>query len=747
MEVSRVVNDIIIDAFEYAKKEKHQYITPEHLLYVATFHNEFIDVIEKCNGNIENLRNNLLKYLSDNVYKGNEEGEPQESYSFQQVLLASSQQVINSQKNKISMEHIISAIYDLEENYGAYYLQLEGINKREILYSLCHDSDNEYEEEEDNESSHFIEEDIPKKKDKKSILASLTTKLNDLVKEEGSDPLIGRDDILHRTLQVLCRRTKNNPLHVGESGVGKTAITLGLARLINEDKVPEKLRNAEIFSLDIGSALAGTKYRGDFEERIKKVLDEIRNHPNPIVYIDEIHTIVGAGSIGGGALDASNLLKPYLMEGKIRFIGSTTFDEYKKHFEKDKALTRRFQTIEVKETSIDETIRIINGLIENYESYHNVKYTEGAVSAAVNLSSKYINDRFLPDKAIDVIDEAGSFIAMNRKDDKEVVIDEIIIEEVISKICNIPKKTVENDEIKSLKELEQNLEGNVFGQNKAIHEVVRCIKMSRAGLNDENKPVASMLFVGPTGVGKTEVAKTLANSLGVKLLRFDMSEYTEKHAASKLIGAPPGYVGYEEGGLLTETIRKNPYSVLLLDEIEKAHPDILSVLLQVMDYATLTDNQGRKADFRNVILIMTSNAGAKNIGKSVVGFGDRSIKGEAIMEEVKKFFTPEFRNRLDKIVVFNHINNEMAINITNKELNKFKNQLLNKNVYIHFTEDCISHIANRGISVEYGAREVIRIINGEIKPLLIDEILFGKLTNGGNLKIDVEEGKFTYKYL
>ncbi len=746
MEVSRVVNDIIIDAFEFAKKEKHEYITPEHLLYAATFQNELIDVVEKCNGSIENLRNNLLKYLSENIYKSDEDVQPQESYGFQQVLLISSQQVIYSQKDKISIEHILSAIYDLEEGYGAYYLQLEGIDKRELLYHLSHNTEEEYDEE--NENYYYSEDDSNKKSEKKkSIVTTLTTKLNDIVKEDNTDPLIGREDILSRTLQILCRRNKNNPLHVGEPGVGKTAITLGLAKLINEGKVPEKLKNAEIFSLDIGSAIAGTKYRGDFEERIKKVLDEIRSYPNPIVYIDEIHTIVGAGAIGGGALDASNLLKPYLMEGKIRFIGSTTFDEYKKHFEKDKALTRRFQIVEVKETSIEETINIINGLKENYENYHKVKYNDEAIKSAVNLSSKYINDKFLPDKAIDVIDEAGSFVAMNRKDDEEIVIDEIIIEEVISKICNIPKKTVEKDEIKSLKELEENLEGNVFGQNKAIHEVVRCIKMSRAGLNDENKPVASMLFVGPTGVGKTEVAKTLANSLGVKLLRFDMSEYTEKHAASKLIGAPPGYVGYEEGGLLTDTIRKNPYSVLLLDEIEKAHPDILSVLLQVMDYATLTDNQGRKADFRNVILIMTSNAGARNIGKSVVGFGDRSIKGEAIMEEVKKFFTPEFRNRLDKIVVFNHINDEMAINITNKELNKFKEQLLNKNVYVDFTEDCIKHIANKGISAEYGAREIIRIINGEIKPLLIDEILFGGLSKGGKIVIKVEDDKFNFQYL
>lgn len=580
---------------------------------------------------------------------------------------------------------------------------------------------------------------------KQSLIKKFTTNLNEYVKSEFTDPLIGRDDILNRTIQILCRRTKNNPIHVGEPGVGKTAITLGLARLINEGKVPEKIKNAEIFSLDIGATLAGTKYRGDFEERIKKVLNEINNHENPIVYIDEIHTIVGAGSIGGGSLDTSNLLKPYLMEGKIKFIGATTFDEYKKYFEKDKALTRRFQTIEVKETSVEETIKIIQGLKSNYENYHNVKYTDEAIKLAVELSSKYINDRFLPDKAIDIIDEAGSYISMNREDSNEKIIDEKIIEEVISKVCHIPKNTVEKDEISSLKELEDNLEKNIFGQNKAIHEVVRCIKMSRAGLNEENKPISSLLFVGPTGVGKTQLSKTLAESLGVKLIRFDMSEYAEKHAAAKLIGAPPGYVGYEEGGLLTDTIRKNPYCVLLLDEVEKAHPDILNVLLQVMDYATLSDNQGRKADFRNVVLIMTSNAGAKNIGKNIIGFGERVIKGEAIMEEVKKFFSPEFRNRLDKIVVFNHLNNEMALDIARKELNKFNEQLLKKNVKVNFDDKCIDFVANKGISQEYGAREIIRIINQEIKPMLVDEILFGSLSDGGEITLDVKDNKFIYK--
>lgn len=745
MEISREVNEIILKSYDFAKSNKDEFITAEHLLYGITFEDRFINALEELNYNAIDLRKKLDEYISEYIEEGNTDS-PVESYSFQQAIIKASEQAIFSSKKSITMEHLISAIYDLENSYASFYLQEEGIEKRDLLYKLCHENynnDDYISEGLISEENEEIDNEI-NVNNKKDLIKTLTVNLNEQVKGENSDPLIGREEILERTIQILCRRTKNNPIHVGEPGVGKTAITLGLARLINSGHVPEKLKNAEIFSLDIGAALAGTKYRGDFEERIKKVLNEIELHENPIVYIDEIHNIVGAGAIDGGALDTSNLLKPYLVGGKVKFIGATTFDEYKKYFEKDKALSRRFQTIEVKETSIEETIKIINGLKSNYESYHNVKYTNNAIKIAVELSSKYINDRFLPDKAIDIIDEAGAYASMNRSDLNEVLIDEKVIEDVISRICHIPKNTVEKDEVSSLKDLEKNLEGNIFGQDKAIHEVVRCIKISRAGLNNENKPISSLLFVGPTGVGKTEVAKTLANSLGVKLIRFDMSEYAEKHAAAKLIGAPPGYVGYEEGGLLTDTIRKNPYCVLLLDEVEKAHPDILNVLLQVMDYATLSDNQGRKADFRNVILIMTSNAGAKDIGKSVIGFGERVIQGEAIMEEVKKFFTPEFRNRLDKIVVFNHLNKEMALNIARRELNKFNEQLLKKNVKITFDEECVKFIAKNGTSQEYGAREIIRIINQEIKPMLVDEILFGKLSNGGEIAVTNVDGKFIY---
>ena len=744
MEVTKEVNDIIVNAYEVAKGNKDEFVTAEHLLYSITFQERFVNVVSNLDGNVLRLRGNLSNYINEYIEESNVSN-PGESYNFQQVLIKAAEQAIYSNNTAISIEHIISSIYELEDSYAAYFLLQEGLKKRDVLYSLCHENKEEF-----NSLDNTMEDNIKEINDIHEEKNSLKPKsflinLNELIKNEGTDPLIGRESVLNRTIQILCRRTKNNPIHLGEPGVGKTAITYGLVNLINKGEVPDILKGAEVFSLDIGAALAGTKYRGDFEERIKKALDEISTHNKPIVYIDEIHNIVGAGSIDGGSLDTSNLLKPYLIGGKIRFIGATTYDEYKKYFEKDKALTRRFQTVEVLETSIEETIKILNGLKENYENYHNVKYTEKAISLAVELSNKYINDKFLPDKAIDIIDEAGAYASMNRGALDETLIDEKIIEEVISKICHIPRNTVEKDEVSSLKELEHNLESNVFGQDNAIHEIVRCIKISRAGLNDENKPVSSLLFVGPTGVGKTEVAKTLSNSLGIKLIRFDMSEYGEKHAAAKLIGAPPGYVGYEEGGLLTDTIRKNPYCVLLLDEIEKAHPDILNVLLQVMDYATLTDNKGRKADFRNVILIMTSNAGAKNIGKNIIGFGERIIKGEAIMEEVKKFFTPEFRNRLDKIVVFNHLNIKMAVNITMRELNKFNNQLLKKNVKINFKEDVINYIANRGVSQEYGAREILRIINQEIKPILVDEMLFGKLSNGGELDINVIDNKFIYK--
>jgi len=753
MKITNEVNLILLRAYQEAKGKGSEYITPEHLLYAATFNQNVEYAIKECGGSLENLRYNLNTYIKTNINKIGQ-GEPQESIEFQNVILNANEQIRYSEKDAIDVDHILSAIFNLEDSYARYYLEQEGITRRDLLYSLCHSleegNQNSYEDEikenfgEDSEGSTSAEnqEKVNKKKED-AFLNKFTTNLIEKAKDENSDPLIGRKDILDRSIQILCRRIKNNPIHVGESGVGKTAITLGLARLISEDKVPEKLKGSSMFSLDIGAVIAGTKYRGDFEERIKRILDLIGKQDKPIVYIDEIHNIVGAGALNGGALDASNLLKPYLTEGKIKFIGATTFDEYKKFFEKDKALSRRFQTIDVKEPSIKEAIEILNGLKENYEEYHYVSYTDEAISDAVTLSDKYINDKYLPDKAVDIIDEAGAYARMHNENlEEKIIIDRKVIEAIISSVCSIPKQTVESSEISSLKYLEASLKENIFSQDKAIEEVVRCIKMSRSGLNEEDKPVASMLFVGPTGVGKTEIARCLSKKLGIELIRFDMSEYAEKHSASKLIGSPPGYVGYEEGGLLTDAVRKTPHCVLLLDEIEKAHEDILNVLLQVMDYATLTDNKGRKADFRNVIIIMTSNAGARNIGKKLIGFGEREVKGEAIMEQVKKFFTPEFRNRLDKIIVFNSMNDSMAINISKKQLNDFKAKLATKNIKIEFSEECAKYIAKTGTSEEFGAREIARVVASKIKPLLVDEILFGKLSNGGSCTFDFIDENF-----
>lgn len=742
MDISKIVRDVLLRAYSIAKENNSEYVTPEHLLLSALEENSFKNVILRLNADIDELKGDLNKYIDEYIDK-QEEGEPEESYGIKNILIVSTQQAAFSERNFVALEHIISALYALKDSHAVYYLEKQGIDKQQLLFELSHNKSEE--ENLAKDAIKIIKVNKEESSKEKSIVNTYCRELTESI-EDDEYPLIGRQDIIDRTIQILCRRTKNNPVHIGEPGVGKTAITIGLAKLIREGKVPDKLKNAKVFSLDVGGLLAGTKYRGDFEERIKQVLDEIKTYDNPIIYIDEIHNIVGAGALNGSSLDGGNLIKGYLLEGKIRFIGATTYDDYKKYFEKDKALVRRFQVIEVKETSIKESIDILEGLKEGFEAYHNVKYTEEALSAAVNLSSKYMNDKFLPDKAIDIIDEAGAFLDINRKKYKNGIVDEAVIEEIISKTCHIPKQVVENTEAKSLKILEKELKKNIFGQNLAVEQVTKCVKMSRAGLNDENKPIASMLFVGPTGVGKTEIAKVLSKTLGIDLVRFDMSEYGEKHAASKLIGSPPGYVGYEEGGLLTDTIRKKPNCVLLLDEIEKAHPDILGVLLQVMDYATLTDNKGRKADFRNTIIIMTSNAGARDIGKNLVGFGRESLNLNAIDEEVKRSFTPEFRNRLDKIIVFNQITKEVALDITKKEISKFKEKLKEKNIEITISNKVLSYISNKGLSREFGGREIKRVINSELKTLLIDEILFGKLSNGGKCSIGLKDNKLVIKY-
>ena len=751
MYISQEVSNAIIKATQLAKEWKHEYVTSEHILLAMCDEKIFKEAFESCDGDCKQLKEDLTEYLQENMETSEEE--PIESFSLQQAIMWAGQQVLNSGKDQVELDHLLSGIMNQPESYSTYYIEIQGITLTDLLYEMCHMIGDKETKQLDAHSGHLDSNEETQESEEGyeagdiGKLSKYVTNLNELVKKT-EEPLVGREDIIERTIQILCRKQKNNPVHIGEPGVGKTAITKGLAKRINEGKVPSTLQDATIFELDLGATLAGTQYRGDFEKRLKKILDELKKQKNPIVYIDEIHNIVGAGSLGAGSLDASNLLKPYLIESHIRFIGATTYEEYKKYFEKDKGLVRRFQSVEVKEPTVEEAIEILNGLKTHYEAYHGVTYTEEAIEGAVKLSQQYINDRFLPDKAIDLLDEAGAYYRATQieeekaKSKKKQVIDLSIIETTLSRICHIPKQKVEKDEIQVLKNLETRLKKQVFGQDKAVDEIVKSIKLSRAGLSDGEKPVANLLFVGPTGVGKTELAKCLSEELGVKLIRFDMSEYTEKHTASKLIGSPPGYVGYEEGGLLTDAIRKTPYCILLLDEIEKAHSDIFNILLQVMDYATLTDNQGRKADFRNVILIMTSNAGASHIGKKLVGFGERTISGEAIQDEVKKVFTPEFRNRLTNVVVFNHITTEMADLIAKKGLNKFKQLLKEKGISFTFDKKCVTYIAEKGMSTEFGAREIARLIEDELKPLLVDEILFGKLVNGGNCKVTVTDKKF-----
>lgn len=746
MYISIEVNHVIIKARALVAKWKHEYITPEHVLVVMCDEKQFKEAFENCGGDCEVLKEEVSAYLKETIETT--QSEPVESFSLQQSFIWAGEQVINSGKDQIELDHLLYGMMHQPESYGAYYIELQGVTLTDLLYEMCHGEDSISEDKEVLDTQDADESESEEQNSSLGKLSKYVTNLNEWVQKE-QELLVGREDIIERTIQILCRKQKNNPIHIGEPGVGKTAITKGLARRINEGKVPKVLKAAQIFELDLGATLAGTQYRGDFEKRLKKILDVIKTYENPIVYIDEIHNIVGAGALGAGSLDASNLLKPYLTESHIKFIGATTYEEYRKYFEKDKGLVRRFQSIEVKEPTIEETIEILQGIKPHYEAYHGVTYTDEAISAAVKLSQQYITDRFLPDKAIDLLDEAGAYYCANQIVEEEnlnlsksAIIDLSIIEATLSRICHIPKQRVEKDEIQSLKNLEKRLKKQVFGQDEAVDELVRCIKLSRAGLSDGEKPIASLLFVGPTGVGKTELAKCLSEELGIKLIRFDMSEYTEKHTASKLIGSPPGYVGYEEGGLLTDAIRKAPHSILLLDEIEKAHQDIYNILLQVMDYATLTDNRGRKADFRNVLLIMTSNAGAAKIGKKLVGFGERTIENEAIDEAVKKTFTPEFRNRLTKTIVFHHMNQEMAKLIVVKQLEHFKEQLLQKNIQISFMPKVVKYISEKSISAEYGAREIIRVIEGQIKPLLIDEVLFGKLSKGGKCKINMENEQF-----
>lgn len=755
MKIDSLLDEIFTAAYSEAKIAAHEYFTPEHILFASLFFDQGTELIKSCGGNIQELKMDLENYLNQNILKV-ENREPIQTAGVQNIISSAAEHVLAAGKETIKLGDIIVAIYDEEQYFASYFLKKQGISRLDILNYITHgisvgeDLDSEismdFKEEREEDRDELTETFQNENKGKKDILSSYTIELTEKARKGELDPLIGRDEILARTVQVLSRRLKNNPIHVGDPGVGKTAITEGLAQFIANNKVPNSLKGCKIYYMDMGALLAGTKYRGDFEDRIKKVLKKIRKEGKAIVYIDEIHTIVGAGSVSGGAMDASNLLKPFLTDGKLRFIGSTTYEEYKKFFEKDRALSRRFQKIEVPEPSKEDTYRILLGLKSTYEEFHNVIYTEEALNAAVELSAKYINDRYLPDKAIDVMDEVGAYLRLQEEDSEEkVIIRERDIEKIVSSIAKIPEQSVSTDDIEKLKNLDKVLKGKIFGQNEAIDSIVKSIKRSRAGFNEEEKPVANLLFVGPTGVGKTEISKQLADYLGIPLIRFDMSEYQEKHTVARLIGAPPGYVGYEEGGILIDTIRKTPYCVLLLDEIEKVHPDVLNLLLQVMDYATITDNNGKKADFRNVILIMTSNAGARDIGKTMLGFGSRVVAEEAITKEVEKVFSPEFRNRLDDIVVFNGINEDMALRIAKKAVAQFQDKLLSKNIMLKVTDKCYKWLAQKGFSKTYGAREIIRVVQQEIKTYFVDEVLFGKLSEGGTALIDIDDDKVVIK--
>ncbi len=754
MKVSQEVQAIFNAAYNEAKLRNHEYLTPEHILYAALSFEQVRTILVACEADIEQLRRGMESYFEQKIPQV-KNSEPVQTAGFQSVIERAVLQSQAAGKEEVEVADVLVSLYDEERNYSAYYLRKSGVKRLQLLEVISHGEghdgeafeEDEEEEEEEEEGHEEREERKPRAAGRMNPLERFASDLTKSAREGKLEPVIGREAEIERTIQVLCRRLKNNPIHVGDAGVGKTAITEGLAQRIVAGTVPPRLRDYTIYALNMGSLLAGTKFRGDFEERVKRVVEELLKKEKSILFIDEIHTIVGAGAVSGGSLDASNLLKPALTSGKLRCIGSTTYDEYNKYFEKDRALSRRFQKIDIVEPSQGEAVEILKGLRSKYEEYHNVKYSDEGLELAVRLSAQYITERRLPDKAIDVVDEAGAWARINaykngaETETATLDISEREIETVVAKIARIPERSVSMSEKDKLASLEASLKGDVFGQDKALEAVVQAVKRSRAGFRHPDKPVANFLFVGPTGVGKTELARQLAKHLGVSLHRFDMSEYQEKHTVSRLIGSPPGYVGYEEGGLLTDAIRKTPHAVVLLDEIEKAHPDVYNILLQIMDYATLTDNQGRKADFRNVILIMTSNAGARDLGKSLIGFGDRAITETAISDAVERAFTPEFRNRLDAVVRFVNLPPEVIERIVVKAIDDFRVQLTEKKVSLEVSDALIKHLAEKGYSREFGARNIGRLVEDKIKTFFVDEVLFGRLAEGGKAVADLKDGE------
>lgn len=725
-------------AFMDARQKRHEYITVEHLLLALLDNPSAIEVIKACGANLDELRRQLSDFVTEHtpVVSGTAEVETQPTIGFQRVIQRAILHVQSSGKKEVTGANVLVAIFGEKDSHAVYFLHQQGITRLDVVNYIAHGISKSANSQPATPRSEPSEENEGESNSGKA-LDSYTQNMNEQALAGKIDPLIGRDAELERVIQILCRRRKNNPLLVGEAGVGKTAIAEGLARCIVEGEVPDILADATVYTLDMGALLAGTKYRGDFEQRLKAVIKQLGEERNAILFIDEIHTLVGAGAASGGTLDASNLLKPALSNGTLKCIGATTYSEYRGIFEKDNALSRRFQKIDIPEPSIEQTIEILKGLKEKFEQHHGVKYTQAALSTAAELSAKYINDRHLPDKAIDVIDEAGAAQKILPRSKQKKTIGKGEIEDIISKIARIPPKSVSTNDKDTLKTLERDLKNVVFGQEKAIEVLATSIKMARAGLGNPLKPIGSFLFSGPTGVGKTEVARQLAFTMGIELIRFDMSEYMERHAVSRLIGAPPGYVGYEQGGLLTEAVNKHPYSILLLDEIEKAHPDIYNVLLQVMDHGTLTDNNGRKADFRNVVIIMTTNAGAEMLNKSSIGFTSKKEVGDE-MQEIKRMFTPEFRNRIDAIIPFASLTHEIILQVVDKFLMQLEAQLHEKKVEAHFSDALKDYLAKHGFDPQMGARPMARLIQDTIRKALADELLFGRLTNGGEVTIDID---------
>ncbi|MEC6997729.1 MAG: ATP-dependent Clp protease ATP-binding subunit ClpA [Pseudomonadota bacterium] len=740
--ISEELEISIQNAFELARIKKHEFLTLEHLMLELCKDEEIKSLFsfykvnkKKISDDLEQFVNNKLKDITVS-----DDAKPTPSAAFERVLKRAAQHVQSSGKREVKALNILVAMYSERDNFAVFFLEKQKLTRLKVVSYISHLKKNNSDKNM-NDEDVFLEQEQKTKNN--SILETFCVNLNKKAKENKIDPIIGREEEIERTVQILCRRLKNNPLFVGDPGVGKTALAEGLAKKIVEKKVPKVLLDIKVYSLEMSTLLAGTRYRGDFEERLNNLLKELTSNKNNILFIDEIHTVIGAGATSGGSIDASNILKPALANGTLRCVGSTTYSEFRKYFEKDSALARRFQKIDINEPSASDAIKIIKGISHIYESYHNVEFSNDALEQAVYLSERYINDRKLPDKAIDILDEIGA--AQNLKSVRKKVISSKEVADIVAKIARIPSKNINREDNKVLKNLNKNLKLSVFGQDKAINELSRVVRLSRSGLREKEKTIGSYLFAGPTGVGKTEIARVLAKVLNVKLLRFDMSEYMERHSISRLIGSPPGYVGFDEGGALTEAVNKNPYAVLLLDEIEKAHTDIFNILLQIMDYGKLTDHNSRTIDFRNIILIMTSNVGASSLDKNNIGFTGK-MTSEDNLNEINKMFSPEFRNRLDSIISFDFLSPKIMSNIVDKNIAYLEGQLSEKNITIQLSEQAKSYLAMKGYEKKYGARPLQRLIQKEIKEPLAEEILFGKLKNGGLVEIGIKEEKIFFNY-